>query len=503
MRFSLARVASTIVVDLLFVACASATVPTTSPTPAPSVPSPAAPAAGSPTPVPTGTAMASPAVPASPASANLRIRGSAREVGERVLMAPGPDGTLYVSIPRPDGAVLALLDRNGQPLPGWPITIKDSTSCGRPLPVDDGSVRISCDGTDLPQFDNDPSDMRVFAFDKGGRLMAGWPVQLRPGTGFVVGDELTILALQWLTDTVTIGRVSHEAWVTTVAADGAIRRGTTVPIVEACCGEQWDVGPDGVGYGVLPVGERFEPGSAETSQLIAIDLAGKQAGWPVSFDGIASGPAFGPGGRIVVTVGSHVRRTSRVLAFDRDGAAVAASSAELPIATGEHFEVGDISECALASPRPPLVASDGKIFVFSEIDTAVYGLDPSLEVRRGWPFQPAAPLENTSDPRDEIGCHSLARPGVGPDSSLYLPLESRDASIGGSIVAVDPDGRVRPGWPVELKRPGAEFWSVVVGSDGTVYALAIEPEAGDASSATILAIAPDSAVRFITTIIEP
>ena len=54
-----------------------------------------------------------------------------------------------------------------------------------------------------------------------------------------------------------------------------------------------------------------------------------------------------------------------------------------------------------------------------------------------------------------------------------------------------------------LKRPGAEFWSVVVGSDGTVFALAVEPEPGDTSSASILAIAPDSTVLSITTILEP
>jgi hypothetical protein len=62
---------------------------------------------------------------------------------------------------------------------------------------------------------------------------------------------------------------------------------------------------------------------------------------------------------------------------------------------------------------------------------------------------------------------------------------------------------MRPGWPVELRRPGSAFWSIVVGSDGTAYALAIEPETGDASSATILAIAPDSNVLYRTTIIDP
>ena len=58
--------------------------------------------------------------------------------------------------------------------------------------------------------------------------------------------------------------------------------------------------------------------------------------------------------------------------------------------------------------------------------------------------------------------------------------------------------------PVEATAaPGAEFASVVVGSDGTAYALAIEPETGGKFSASILAIAPDSTVLYTTTIVEP
>jgi hypothetical protein len=418
-------------------------------------------------------------------------------------MAPGPDGTLYVSIPRPAGSVLALLDRNGRPRPGWPITVKDSTACGQLLPVADGSVRLVCDGTDLPQFDNDLSDVRALGFDAGGTSMAGWPVTLRPGTGSAVGAELTLLEGQILTDLADVGvTVSHETWMTTVAADASMRRGTKVPMVERCCGEHWAVGPDGIAYGTAIV-SGFAEEADELSQITALDRAGVRAGWPISFAGIASGPAFGQGGRTVVTVGSYARRTSRVLLFDRDGEAVAASSAELPIASGEVVTSDGTYECGLPRPRTPLLAKDGTIFVTSEIDTAVFALDQSLEVIRGWPYRPATPLVYRFSPSEELNCGSLAIPAAGPDSTLYLPLQARDDTIGGSLVAVGPDGRVRPGWPVELKRPGAEFWSVVVGSDGTVHVLAVEPETGDGSSATVLAIAPDSTVLATTTIIEP
>jgi hypothetical protein len=441
-------------------------------------------------------------------SAAPLVRRSAREIGLDAFLAPGPGGDLFVSIPRSAGSVLALLDRGGAPRPGWPIVVRNSTWCGRPLPVRDGSVRIVCDGTDLPRFDNDLSDVRAFAFDARGKLMSGWPLELRPGMGHMAGEELVFLEQQILTDTADVGvTLSHNAWLTTIAANGAIRSGTPVPMVETCCGESWSVGPDGIAYGVGSVGEWFDGGSAELSRAMALDLSGMRAGWPVQIDGIASGPAFGPDGRIVVTVGSFVERTSRVLVFDRDGTGVSASSATLPIATGALFEFGVDGpyECGVPKPNPPLVAQDGTTFVFSEIDSAILALDLSLEVQRGWPYEPATPLErpNPRSGHDGISCPSLSVPAVGPDSTLYLPLQARDSTIGGRIVAVDRDGQVRPGWPVELTRPGAEFWSVVVGSDGTAYALAIEPESGDTSSATILAIAPDSTVRWTTTIVEP
>jgi len=78
-----------------------------------------------------------------------------------------------------------------------------------------------------------------------------------------------------------------------------------------------------------------------------------------------------------------------------------------------------------------------------------------------------------------------------------------EASVGGSIVAVGPDRRLRAGWPVEPKRLGAEFWTVVVGSDGTVYELAVEPEPGGAITRSIRASAPDSTVVWTTAIVEP
>jgi hypothetical protein len=433
-------------------------------------------------------------------AATLPVRGSAREVGLGIQMAPGADGTLFVSIPASTGSILlALLDTAGRPRPGWPVVLDGATSCGQLLPVDDGSVRVLCT---MENPGSMYSPISAFAFDSASRLLDGWPVGLRGSdyTGRVIGDVLTLAEHTPGSDVITPGEPSHTIGLVTVAADGGVRSGAPVPILETWPWDRWAIDLDGVAYGV-----QGSVPSPAVSQITALDLSGVRSGWPISFEGIGSGPAIRPDGRIVVTVASSVPRTSRVLAFDPDRAAVAASSAELPIATGEIVFVDGPYECGLPVPKPPLVARGGTTFVFSEIDTAIFALDPSLDVVRGWPYRPATALEgpNPNSEHDGISCPSLAIPAVGLDGTLYLLLRAREPSVGGSLVAVGPDGRVRSGWPVDLKRPGAEFWSVVVGSDGTVYALAIEPESSGRSSASILAIAPDSTVLYTTTILDP
>jgi len=123
----------------------------------------------------------------------------------------------------------------------------------------------------------------------------------------------------------------------------------------------------------------------------------------------------------------------------------------------------------------------------------------------GWPYRSDLGLEGTGFcPSEDTGCGGFrAAPTVGPDNVLYILQEAATPSAGGRIVAISPDGRVVDGWPVQLRRAGSEFWSIVAGPDGRVYALAIEPEPNGAHSATILAIAPDSDVQFNVTVVEP
>ena len=182
-----------------------------------------------------------------------------------------------------------------------------------------------------------------------------------------------------------------------------------------------------------------------------------------------------------------------------------AESPTLKIVTGLVARGDGAYECGEPRPSQPLVAAEGTVFVHSEVESRIFALDASLAVIRGWPFEPGTALERRESQVDGDGldCPSIASPAVGPDSTLYLPLQAADGSAGGSLVAVGRNGQVQAGWPVKLTRQGAEFWTVAVGADGTVFALAIEPEAGDRSSASILAIEPDSTVRYTATIIDP
>jgi hypothetical protein len=494
--------AATIAMTLIVMACAS----TTSPSPINSRPpsQPSTTTFAPPSPEPGGTAIASPSLAPPPASASLPVRGSAYEIGTRVLLAPGLDGTLFVAIPRRGGSVLASLDRRGRPRPGWPIKIQDTSACEHVLPVDDGSVRVVCDATDLSQPDNDLPDVRAFAFDANGRLMAGWPVQFRPAmSARIIDDHLSILAFHLLTDTTDIGLVSHEAWLMTVDSDGSIRNGTKVPMVESCCGQAWAIGPDGVAYGANhDWGDT--PEAPKSSALLALDFDGPQAGFPVRVDGMLSRPAFDDSGLIHVTVNEGADRMSRTLVIDRDGQVVGGSKGALGISATDDC-VGIEGTCEV--PIAPFVGSDGTTFVIGAHfqATGVAAVTRSGRMVDGWPYRSSAGHQNAGRCSGGDICEGgpIATPVIGPDDAIYLINAAPSASVGGSVVAIGSDGRVRPGWPVELRRPGGEFWAVVVGTDGTAYALAVEPESSASASATVLAIGQGSTVTYSSTIIEP
>lgn len=436
------------------------------------------------------------------AAFDLEVRGDAGKAGEGILMAPALADSLYVSIPKKGGSVLALLDGSGRPRSGWPIEIADTSSCTQILPVDDGSVRVVCDATDLPPAELSSNDVRIHAFDVSGRAIAGWPIRLRPGFGRMLGDDLVFFAVEWLTDLVELGQVTHEAWLTRVAANGTIRRGTPAPLIERYGPEEWAIGPDGVAYGVFR--EVGPDGTAlPMSALHALDFVELPTGFPVAIKGIASVPDFDAAGRLHVTVARGPEQSARTMVFDTHGRVVG-ESGDLGLVASDSC-VGIEGTCE--TPVPPLVGPDGTVVVIDAgfAGTTATAVDPTGTVLAGWPFRSEADRQarGICPATDICEGYGLTMPTLGPGMVLHLLQGARNSSVGGSISAVGPDGDVRAGWPVELRRPGAGFWSVVVGSDQRAHALAMEPESGGAFSATILSIDPDGTVRAATTVMEP
>jgi hypothetical protein len=375
-------------------------------------------------------------------------------------MAPGPDGGLYVVVTYPEyvpgwqgnGSILTLIDANGRPRAGWPIALP-GWWCGdggwywpSPVMAADGSLRLMCYANANPDLPWHEWHGFAFAVDPSGRPLNGWPVELptlAAGSQMsMVGDTLVVRASEVGEWDQAANQFAGVWWLISVAADGSLRAGGRHEV------------PDTESYGF---------------------------------------PRLGPDGIAYQLAYSETGTKIRTFTFNPDGRILPVASGSVPFHT--------LSTWSGAGPGSPAVvlAADGTTFLMSDDERTVYGLDPSGQVMTGWPYRAEPWLQwQGICPADTTGCgENLSHAAVGPGDVLYLPLAGR------SLVAIGPDGRVRPGWPVVLKRPGAEFWSVVVGSDGTAYALAIEPEAGGWSSATILAIALDGTVNYRATVVEP
>jgi hypothetical protein len=431
--------------------------------------------------------------------------------GPRIGLTPGPDGTVAVSIYRDKGAVLVLYDTRGRPRPGWPIEVPHSTWCDVVGFAIDGSLRAVCDAPDLVD-GSGMTDDRVFAFDPDGRVLDGWPVQIPEGYSTrVVGDDLMRLVErsvgegEW--NGIDPAQVLSRSWLVRVGADGTIATGEPSSLTATeCWGVDWVIGPDGIAYGASeswdPPGACFEDvRTRETirpSRMHALGDHGFLDGWPIPIDGALSSPVFGPDGTIVVTAGIYDRRDTRIQALDPRTRRIVATSPRLRILSASTRIDVDCNSW----PETPLVAADGTVYLI--YFPTIYAFDAALRRLPGWPVDVSGDLASAEPPGfDGLDCGWGLEPVTGSNGTLYLSLEPTSKSRGGRLDAIAKTGKRPAGWPVRLNRAGSTFWDVAVGDDGTVYALAVEPEGKKKASATLLAIDPDSDVRYAVTLLEP
>jgi hypothetical protein len=458
--------------------------PTAAPTAGPTQPDPTMPGASTPGPWPT------PAVTAAVTRVSLPLK--ARSVHpDSVNVATGPGGGLYVLVNNPpNGAVVALLDSAGRPRTGWPIQI-DGWTCGSPLVATGGSVRLVCDPDPEGQL---AGNRLAFAFTPEGTLMSRWPVDPQTGDSWeqaaiVVGDRLYVPG-RYITGEGGTETASVASWVNEIGADASGREGTRVST------------PNGVMPEVklAPDGSLRVIAMSDQKQIMAIDVSGPIPGWPLAFDLSVSQPAFGPDGRMYLAQVKSGRTSTLVIA--RDGQVLPIGSDPIDIEQTEQWQGAGPD----GGPAPPIVSPDGTVFLIEDGDSGltVVALDPTGKVMNGWPYRAAVHLEwQGSCGAAMTGCGVFRTlPAVGPGNVLHLLLAAAGATKGGSVVAIGPDGAVRPGWPVVLPDAGSVFRSVVVGQDGTAYAVALD-RLTEPTTATILAIDPDGTIRYRVPVVAP
>jgi hypothetical protein len=370
------------------------------------------------------------------------------------------------------------------------------------VPGPDGSLYVSvtlCGGGEDPEI----CTTVVAALDEEGAIQPGWPAVGRSIPAEVLGDRYEVR-----------DAVGEGARLVRIKADGTVRLGAVVPM-----GGYAVVGPAGTAFSM----RRLSEGSEVTPTITSFDLDGVVPGWPVQLPRGISDPAPGPNGRVylveqtsVEDPGGGVRLgPARIIVLGPNGKPWAEWSVPLPEALPHR---GSWAESYM--PMPPLVAADGSAWLVT--DTTATAVDAAGRIRPGWPSRASASLGPVGwcPPCDLCGvpcaidCSDWrTTPILGPNNVLYLLQDAPSSTTGGQISAIGPDGKMRDGWPVQLRRPGATFSSAVLGPDGTLYALVIEPETyrdppADSScvateSATVLAIDPDGRVRYRVTVVEP
>jgi hypothetical protein len=410
-----------------------------------------------------------------------------------VQVAPAPDDQLFASISRDRETIVALLGANGEPLPGWPIAIPFATDCTT-LSVADGGVRVACYYNEETGecSDGGCGEQRVFAYSATGDELAGFPTSVSAGMevgvdtrqGRVVGDRLLLPAYRGSDD--GDGFTTSEWSLDEVRGDGSVVRGARVSAPETCC----TIGPNGIAYGKtlnLP-----DDGPATTT-IVAFDANGVRPGWPVTLDGYVSDPAFGPDGELVLAATGE---GSRIIRLRADGTPATEPQAVAGSLMGSDESTG---------PLAPMVDEDGNAFVVTDGDETVIGIDRSGAILPGWPYDIAGSLLHYLEcPPGDTGCgYEFHKPVMGPRGLVYLLQYPSGTRKGGRITVVNRDGKLRSGWPVVLQQQNATFQSVVVGDNRRAYAVAWEPEPGGEFSVSILAIAPNSTVEWVSTLAEP
>jgi outer membrane protein assembly factor BamB len=127
----------------------------------------------------------------------------------------------------------------------------------------------------------------------------------------------------------------------------------------------------------------------------------------------------------------------------------------------------------------PAVGPDGSVYIEErgspEVGSVLHRLGASGQDLPGWPFEvpasftcPAGQPYYIDDPRTPAvndPCHPPSL-DIAPNGTAYL---RNHRPAGPRLIAIDPSGEIRPGWPIALD--DQEWTDQQLGSDGTVFLL--------------------------------
>ncbi|MBF6604213.1 MAG: hypothetical protein IVW53_01335 [Chloroflexi bacterium] len=122
------------------------------------------------------------------------------------------------------------------------------------------------------------------------------------------------------------------------------------------------------------------------------------------------------------------------------------------------------------------VGPDGTVYTSptsSTLPNALLALGPDGRPKLGWPVALPDPYMSTV--------------AFGPDGSIYVATITKDGTAG-HLVVIGPDGAIRPGWPYPTTGSTGQL---LVGPDGTVYALLSSKTDGD----SLLALNSDGRLK--------
>lgn len=511
MRLSLTRVATTIVVGLLVVACAPAASPAPPVTPRTSVAPASSPASPPSSPIAATEPFPTPVPSADSSGWPYTIAGDSEPVF-------GPDGTVYHLASDDHGnfrQTIVALDAAGHARPGWPVEAAPGSIFGALVLGPDGSAyidecggpgigcivhRLGADGRDLPGWpsevpadfacpdsaqcgfsilDVEPSggayltrglgdELRVFAIDALGATMPGWPMSLgdHDWSGLQVGPDGALFAIRRPIGTPTFdpsrGLIDDDAQLWAFEPNGKPRAGWPVPVPSIrgyLLGSQGDVA---VWSLIDDVGELC-PHPRRTVYTVLTADGRTATGWPRGSTGLASFPALDKAGTLY-----YVSATHKVYAHDRTGEVRGGWPVPVPGAGGG---------CGPVTPR---VAPDGTIYVAGDEFWALSGDGAALP---GWPYRPASQVDAPCFDSECLG--GPAANAIAPDGTLYVVVHHSDqARIRAEVVAIDRHGRLKAGWPyhVPFDASTVEVGVHAVSGDGHVFIrggdqlLALDPD---------------------------